>query len=94
MANFNVGETVQALDELRIWTKARILNISEDHEKSCIYTVTFPGWDASHNRNVNEKQLRKPVPPYEERQRSEYFMHLKKLIFNLWPDLNILCQCS
>ena len=72
---FNVGDRVQAVDELGRWTNGRVTKLPEDQDdqdpdQECEryqYPVHFQGYpDDTDSVRVSGDQIQQPVLPYEQ----------------------------
>ena len=66
MADIKKGERVQAIDENGHWAEGYVQDVLQDKVE-----VSFRGWPKKFNRNVGEKEIRRPCLPLEERIRGE-----------------------
>lgn len=81
MENFQVGNRVQAVDDLGRWESGRVIG----HGPGSLLKVTFIGWGREWDRDVPPHQCRECVAPLEEQTRSKFlFNNLKKLLFRLF----------
>lgn len=61
----NIGDRVQAVDDLGRWETAKILDILPNGS----FKVTFCGWSSEWDREVKPHEIRKCVPPLEQQER-------------------------
>lgn len=54
MHSFQIGDRVEALDNVGHWALAKILEINDDS-----YLVSFEGWGNKWNRIAKEAEVRK-----------------------------------
>ena len=63
-----IGKRIQAIDSLGRWENAKVKEIDNTIGE---YFVTFPGWGSEWDRWVTKGELRIPVRPLREQQRSK-----------------------
>lgn len=90
MNSFQVGNKVQAVDELGRWTCARVVRTFNGDIFEKLYNinlcrpnndgeleVNFQGWDSSYNRIVGPEEIRSIIDPSKE----DYRKYI--LLFNI-----------
>ena len=91
---FSVGDSVEAVDQLGIWTKAKVVSKSDN-----AIVVNFPPWRAEWDREIIARsEIRKVTPeetliPRRIENSTTYFINLLYSLLVLFffpPDKNIL----
>ena len=79
--DFLVGDLVEAVDELGIWAKAKIVE-----NRGNYVVVTFPPWSSEWNREIYN--------PSEIRKRTEGEVLIPRHLSNKKVSVDILCYVS
>ena len=68
--NIHVGDRVQVLDCEGRWEQAKVIDICETGGVK----VSFVGWNSDWDCEVSWAEVRLPILPVEEQQRSKIFI--------------------